>query len=53
MINKVMIFERKIMRKICSPARTEDAYWKIKWYIVNTVLNATIYNHLTGVYIKS
>jgi len=25
-----MIFERKIMRKICGPTRTEDGYWRIK-----------------------
>ena len=25
-----MIFERKIMRKILGPTRTEDGYWRIK-----------------------
>jgi len=30
MINKLMIFERKIMRKIYCPRRTEDGYWRIK-----------------------
>jgi len=25
-----MIFERKIMRKICGPTRTDDGYWRIK-----------------------
>ena len=29
-INKLMTFERKIMRKICGPSRTEDGYWRIK-----------------------
>ena len=25
-----MIFERKIMRKIFGPTRTDDGYWRIK-----------------------
>jgi len=30
-INKLMIFERKVMRKISgSTRRSEDGYWKIK-----------------------
>jgi hypothetical protein len=29
-INKLMIFERKIMRKIFCPTRTDDGYWRIK-----------------------
>ena len=30
MTNKVMIFERKIMRKIYGLTRTDDGYWRIK-----------------------
>jgi hypothetical protein len=30
MINKLMIFERKITRKIFGPIRTDDGYWRIK-----------------------
>jgi len=30
MINKLMIFERKIMRKILGPTRLDDGYWRIK-----------------------
>jgi len=30
MINKLMIFERKIMRKIFGPTRIDDGYWRIK-----------------------
>jgi hypothetical protein len=29
-INKLMTFERKIMRKMCGPTRTDDDYWRIK-----------------------
>ena len=25
--NKLMIFERKVMRKIFDPTRTDDGYW--------------------------
>jgi len=28
--NKLMIFDRKIMRKIFGPTRTADGYWRIK-----------------------
>jgi len=28
--NKLMIFGRKIMRKIFGPTRTDDGYWRIK-----------------------
>jgi len=30
MTNKLMIFKRRIMRKIYGPARTDDGYWGIK-----------------------
>jgi hypothetical protein len=30
MINKLMIFERKIMRKIFGPTRTDDGYCRLK-----------------------
>jgi len=30
MINQLMIFERKIMRKIYGPTRWDDGNWKIK-----------------------
>jgi hypothetical protein len=30
MIKKLMIFERRIMRKIFGPTRTDDGYWRIK-----------------------
>jgi len=30
MINKLMIFERKIMSKILGPTRSDDGYWRIK-----------------------
>jgi hypothetical protein len=30
MINKLMTFERKIMRKIYGSTRTDDGYWRIK-----------------------
>jgi len=30
MINKLMIFERKIIRKILGPTRSDDGYWRIK-----------------------
>jgi hypothetical protein len=30
MINKLMIFERKVMRKIFGPTRSDDGYWRIK-----------------------
>jgi len=30
MTNKLMTFERKIMRKIFGPTWTDDGYWRIK-----------------------
>jgi len=30
MINKLMILDRKIMRKILDPIRSDDGYWRIK-----------------------
>jgi hypothetical protein len=30
MINKLMISERKIMRKLFDPTRTDDGYWRIQ-----------------------
>jgi hypothetical protein len=30
MIKKLMIFERKIIRKIFGPTRSDDGYWRIK-----------------------
>jgi len=30
MTNKLMIFERKVMRKIFGSIRTDDGYWWIK-----------------------
>ena len=29
-VNNLMIFERRIMRKIFGPTRTDDGYWRIK-----------------------
>jgi hypothetical protein len=29
-INKLIIFKRKIMRKIYDPTRKEDGYWRIE-----------------------
>jgi len=30
MTNKLMTFERKIVRKIFGPTKTSDGYWRIK-----------------------
>jgi hypothetical protein len=30
MINKLMNFERRVMRKIFGPTRSDDGYWRIK-----------------------
>jgi len=29
-MNKLMIFERNVMRNIFGPTRSDDGYWKIK-----------------------
>jgi hypothetical protein len=38
-INKLMTFERKIIRKIYGPTRTADGYWRIK---TNQKINDTL-----------
>jgi len=41
MTNKMMIFERKIMRKIFGPTRNDDGYWRIKTNLkINDILKA-------------
>jgi len=30
MINKLTVFERKVMRKIFGPTSSQDGYWRIK-----------------------
>ena len=38
-INKLMIFEREITRKIFGPTRSDDGYWRIKTnQEINTLL---------------
>ena len=39
MTKKLMIFERKITRKIFGPTRTDDGYWRIK---TNQEINGTL-----------
>jgi len=39
MINKLMTFERKIMRKLFGPTRTDDGCWRIK---TNQEINDTL-----------
>jgi len=40
-----MIFERKIMRKIFGPTRTNDGYWRIKInQEINDILKGKKYN---------
>jgi hypothetical protein len=41
-INKLMTFERKVMRKIYGPTRTADGYWRIK---TNQEINDTLKGH--------
>jgi hypothetical protein len=38
-INKLTIFERKVMRKIYGPTRTEDVYWRFE---TNRGINDTL-----------
>jgi hypothetical protein len=46
MIKKLLIFERKIMRKIFGPTRTDDGYWRIKTnQDINDILNG---QHIIG-----
>ena len=41
----MMIFERKIMRKIFGPTRTDDGYWRIKTnQEINDILKRKKYN---------
>ena len=45
MTNKLMTFERKIMRKTSDPTRTDDGYQKIKTnQEINDILKWTKYN---------
>jgi len=38
-MKKMMTFERKIMRKIFGPTRTDDGYWRIKTKLeINDIL---------------
>jgi len=39
MTNKLMTFERKTMKKIFGPTRTNDGYWRIK---INQEINDTL-----------
>jgi hypothetical protein len=40
MINKLVTFKRKIMRKIYGPTRTDDGFWRIKNnQEINAILN--------------
>jgi hypothetical protein len=44
--DKLMIFERKIMRKILGPTRLDDGYWRIK---TNREINGTLRGqHIIG-----
>jgi len=45
MTNKLMTFERKIMRKIVGPTRTNDACWRIKTnQEINDIVKGRKYN---------
>jgi hypothetical protein len=49
MINKLTIFERKIMRKVFGPTRSDDGYWRIK---TNQELNDILKGQNTIGFIK-
>jgi hypothetical protein len=38
MINELMTFERKVMRKIFGPTRSDDGYWRINNQEINDLL---------------
>jgi len=43
--NKLMSFEREMMRKIFGPTRTDDGYWRIKTdQEINDNIKRTKYN---------
>jgi len=44
MTNKLMIFERKIMKKIFGPTRTDDGSWRTKNNLeINDILKGKVY----------
>jgi len=50
MTNKLMIFERKITRKIFGPTRTDDGCWRIK---TNQEINGILKGKNTIGFIKN